>query len=63
MPSKSQAQFGAIGAKYRRGEISRKVLEHMNKGVHPKSLPKHIGDSSAVAAAVKRRAMLRRTKR
>jgi hypothetical protein len=58
MPSKSQAQFGEMGLLYSQGKISRKTLEDFNKGVHPKSLPKHVGDSP-VKAAAQRRSRLR----
>jgi hypothetical protein len=42
MPSKSQKQFGKMGALYQEGKISRKTLEDFNKGVHPKKLPKQV---------------------
>lgn len=42
MPSKSQKQFGKMGALYREGKISRKTLQDFNKGVDPDKLPKRV---------------------
>jgi len=53
MPSQSKAQFGKMGAMYQRGEISRKTLEHFNKGVDYSKLPAHKVDRAAKAAARK----------
>jgi len=39
VPSKSKAQFRAMGYLYSKGKISRKVLREFNKGVDYKKLP------------------------